>query len=406
MKINVADLKLQSRKRKKSNFDWVSALLILLAIGIIIGSIYFIFYFRESKVEEVLASGSSLSSVVVENNGEKSEVVFLVFYNPKTVKQAFIVIPQKTRLKVDYEDRPVYDTVENIYARGGITVLRKTIEKLTGTGFPYYVAFDLNDVERLVDLLEGVKTIVPNSISYRDAEHGIVIQIPGGTSTLDGAKIKELLSYEYGEDGLKAQVENHRIFVDGLLDRAGDIETLFRRSRIAGIFIRDVETNFSKKDLTVLIGEMKKMNSSRVSFYKMYGKDVTIKGEQFITPVENGKWLRERIETVKKFLNNEGPAPIGDEIKMEILNGSENPGQAQSLRNYFLEYGFNVVHYGNALRNDYEHTIVIDRIGRPSLAKRIADIINCREVYTRIDKTLLVDVTIIIGNDFEGKYVR
>jgi hypothetical protein len=64
------------------------------------------------------------------------------------------------------------------------------------------------------------------------------------------------------------------------------------------------------------------------------------------------------------------------------------------------------VHYGNALRNDYQKTMVLDRIGRPSLAKRIADIINCREVYTRIDKTLLVDITIIIGNDFEGKYVR
>jgi len=406
MKINVADLKLQSRKRKKSNFDWVSALLILLAIGIIIGSIYFIFYFRESKVEEMLASGSSLSAVVVENSGEKSEAVFLAFYNPKTAKQAFIVIPQKTRLKVDYEDRPVYDTVENIYTRGGITVLRKTIEKLTGTGFPYYAVFDMNDIEKLVDLLEGLKIIVPNSINYRDAEHGIFIQIPGGTRTLDGAKIKELLTYKYGEDGLRAQVENHRLFVEALLDRTEDIDTLFQRSRVVGIFIRDVETNFSKKDLTVLIREMKKLNSSRVSFYKMYGKDVTIKGEQFITPVENGKWLRERIETVKKFLNDEGPAPIGDEIKMEILNGSENPGQAQSLRNYFLEYGFNVVHYGNALRNDYEHTIVIDRIGRPSLAKRIADIMNCREVYTRIDKTLLVDVTIIIGNDFEGKYVR
>jgi hypothetical protein len=76
------------------------------------------------------------------------------------------------------------------------------------------------------------------------------------------------------------------------------------------------------------------------------------------------------------------------------------------LRNYFVEYGFNIVHYGNALRNDYEKTLVIDRIGRPSLAKRIADIINCKEVHTRIDKTLMVDVTIIIGNDFEGRFVR
>lgn len=406
MKINVADLKLQSRRQKNWNFDWVSALLILLAIGIIIGSIYFIFYFRESQVEELFSTGTPLSVIVVENNGENSEAVFLGFYNPKTAKQAFIVIPRKTRLKVDYEDRPVYDTIGNVFTRGGISVLRKTIEKLTGTEFPYYMVVDLDDVEKLVDLLEGVTLIVPEGINYRNTENGIFIQIPEGKNTLDGAKVKEFLSYTYGEEGLRSQVENHRVFTEALLDRADDVEKIFQHPKITNLFFREVQSNFGKKDLMVLIHEMKKLNSSRVSFYRMYGKDVTIKGEQFITPVENGKWLRERIATVKKFLSDEGPAPIGDEIKMEILNGSENPGQAQSLRNHFLEYGFNVVHYGNALRNDYEHTIVIDRIGRPSLAKRIADIINCKEVYTRIDKTLLVDVTIIIGNDFEGKYVR
>ena len=98
--------------------------------------------------------------------------------------------------------------------------------------------------------------------------------------------------------------------------------------------------------------------------------------------------------------------PIGDRIKIEVLNGSENPGQAQSLRNYLIKYGFDVVHFGNAMRSDYKKTIVIDRIGRPSLAKRIAEIINCQEVYSRIDKSLMVDVTIIIGADFEGTSVR
>ena len=138
----------------------------------------------------------------------------------------------------------------------------------------------------------------------------------------------------------------------------------------------------------------------------MYGKNTVIENENFITPIEDGSWLRVRIENVKNFINDEGPSPVGDELNIEILNGPTNPGQAQSLRNYFVEYGFNIVHYGNALRSDYDKTLVIDRIGKPSLAKRIADIINCKEVHTRIDKTLMVDVTIVIGNDFEGRFVR
>jgi LCP family protein required for cell wall assembly len=406
MGINIADIKYQSDKRKKSDFDWVSILLILLAIGIVVGSIYFIFYFRESNVEQLLKSESILSSIIVENDGNKTQTLLLSFYNPKTNKQAAIVIPEKTRLKVEYEDKPSYDTIENIYFRGGIRILGETIERLTNTEFPFYVVYDLTDVEKLVDLLEGVEIIIPENMNYSNPEDRVFIKLSKGQSTLDGAKTKQFLQYRYGDAGMSALVENHRIIVESLLDRTTDIEALLQNAKIMSTLTKGVDTNFSRRDVMLLVEEMYKMNSSKLLFYRMYGKNITLKNEEYITPVENGIWLQDRIATVKKYISDEGLAPFGDEIKLEILNGSINPGQAQSLRNYFIQYGFNVVHYGNAMRNDYERTLVIDRIGRPSLAKRIADIINCKEVYTRIDKTLLVDVTIILGNDFEGKYVR
>ena len=406
MRINVADLKLQKDYRRKSDFDWISILLILLAIGIVVGSIYFIFYFRESGVEQLLKSESILSTIVVVNNGEETDTIALSFYNPKTKKLAYILIPTKTRLKVDYEDKPVYDIVQNIYFRGGMKVVRETIERITKTDFPFYLAYDLHDVEKLVDLLEGLEIIVPEPMSYTNSEEELFINIAEGSQVLDGAKVKQLLQYRYGPSGMKSVVENHRVYVESLLDRADDVNALLINQKALNILVRDLDTNFSRRDIVLLAGEMSTLNSSRLLFYKMHGKNITIKDEQYITPVENGVWLRDRIETVKKFISDEGPVPFGDEIKMEILNGSGNPGQAQNLRNYFIEYGFNVVHYGNAMRNDYERTLVVDRIGRPRLAKRIADIINCKEVYTRVDKTLLVDVTIIIGIDFEGKTVR
>jgi LCP family protein required for cell wall assembly len=342
----------------------------------------------------------------VVNNEEKTESLLLSFYNPKTKKLAYILIPDQTRLKVDYRDKPAYDVVQNIYTRGGIPVLKKTIERLTGTEFPFHLAYDLKDVEKLVDLLEGVEVIIPEKMYHMNPENRVFINLAEGRQMLDGAKMKELLQYREREMNAKAVVDNHRVFVESLLDRGDDVNHLLSNKRVTGSLMRDLDTNFKTGDILLLAEEMRHLNSSRLLFYRMHGQNIKVKGEPYIAPVENGTWLRERIAMVKSFIADEGPAPLGDEIKMEILNGSGNPGQAQSLRNYFIEYGFNVVHYGNAMRNDYESTMVIDRIGKPSLAKRIADIINCREVYTRIDRTLLVDVTVIIGNDFEGKTVR
>jgi LCP family protein required for cell wall assembly len=406
MGVNISDIKYQGDGSRKPDFDWVSVLLIFIAIGIIVGAIFFIFQFRESTAARLIESDSMISTIIVENNGDKTETIYLGFYNPGKDKLAFIAIPARTRLKVDYEDRPVHDIIGNIYFRGGMTVVKKTIEKLTTTSFDYYMVYDLKDVEVLVDLLDGIEINSLYNLNYTDIENDIFIRIHKGQVALDGSKAKEFLLYKYGDSGQQIMLDNHRLFIESLLVRSGDVETLVMHRKAYANLVENIDTNLGKKDMIVLINELRDLNSSRLLFYRMFGKNTVIKDEKFITPVENGKWLQERIEAVKKFLNDDGPVPIGDEVNIEILNGSGNPGQAQSLRNYFLEYGFNVVHYGNALRNDYEKTIVIDRVGRPSLAKRIADIVNCREVYTRIDKTLLVDITIIIGNDFEGKYVR
>jgi anionic cell wall polymer biosynthesis LytR-Cps2A-Psr (LCP) family protein len=406
MGINIADLRMQAQRHKRPDFDIVSMLLILLAICIVVGAVYFIFYFQESRVEELFGEEATVPMIVVENHGSETLAWYLSFYSPRTRKHALIVIPANTRLKVDYEDMPDYDIVENIHRRGGVRAVVKTVEQLTGDLFPFHLVYDLEYVERMVDLLEGLQLIVPREITHIDPGSDLFIQVPRGKHVLDGAKVGQLLLYRFGEQGLKSSIEHHRTVYASVLDRAEDLEGLFGRMKTSGILWDGLETNLSKRDLAALIREAGHMSSAGVLFYRMYGRDVTIQDRQVLTPVEDGAWLRDRIESVKKFLNDEGPAPLGDEIKIEILNGSTNPGQAQSLRNSFIEYGFNVVHFGNALRNDYEKTIVIDRIGRPSLAKRIADIIKCKEVYTRIDKDLMVDVTIILGNDFEGKYVR
>jgi hypothetical protein len=142
MGIKVSDIRFQHNNRK-SDFDWVSILLILVAIGIIVGTILFIFYFRASELEEILETGQTVSWVFIENNGEKTETVLLYFYNPKTKKLASLVMPPRTRLKVEYEDKPAYDILGNIYFRGGPLIVKKTVEKLTGNEFDFYLAYDL-----------------------------------------------------------------------------------------------------------------------------------------------------------------------------------------------------------------------------------------------------------------------
>jgi LCP family protein required for cell wall assembly len=406
MGIQTSQIKFQPDDGKRAEVDLVTILLIFFAIGIIVGAVLFIFYFRESKIAELIEDKTTLTAIVVENDGERTETVFLGFYNPGTKKGAFISLPDITRLRVDYEDKPAYDIVRNIYSRGGIGVLRKTVERLTGEHFDYYMAYDVKDIERFVDLLEGVEVDNPVNLNYSIAEKGIFIRVRKGFELLDGAKTAQLLRFRYGEQAQQTVVDIRRALVESALRRTVDVEALLGNRRVYRRLLRPVKSNLSKKDMRILVAEARGVRASQLLFFKTFGKNVTIDKEVYMTPVENGKWLKERIEEVKKYLKDEGPLPIKDDIDIEILNGSNNPGQALSLRNYLLEYGLNIVHYGNALRSDFEKTQVIDRTGSPALARKVADIINCTEVTTKVDKTLMVDVSVIIGNDFEGQFVR
>ena len=67
MQINIADIKFQSKSKKAPEFDWISFILIIVAIGIIIAAVYFIFYFKESKILQIIEKGENISALVPES---------------------------------------------------------------------------------------------------------------------------------------------------------------------------------------------------------------------------------------------------------------------------------------------------------------------------------------------------
>ena len=67
----------------------------------------------------------------------------------------------------------------------------------------------------------------------------------------------------------------------------------------------------------------------------------------------------------------------------------------------------------NADSNDYEKTVIIDHIGNKEVADVVGEFIHCtniveEEVVSENEDNSAADVdfTIILGKDFDGRYVR
>lgn len=93
---------------------------------------------------------------------------------------------------------------------------------------------------------------------------------------------------------------------------------------------------------------------------------------------------------------------LSRKIQVEVLNGCGVEKVGDFFTDYLRKTGFDVISTGNYISFDMDNTLIIDRAGNISNALVLADSlgINKSNVIQQIQKELFLDVTIIIGKDF------
>jgi hypothetical protein len=89
-------------------------------------------------------------------------------------------------------------------------------------------------------------------------------------------------------------------------------------------------------------------------------------------------------------------------VRVEVLNAGGVSGQARQATVLLRDIGFDVVSFGNARSFDRDSSVVVDRVGRPDLARAVADVLGLEEVLSQPDPNLFVDVTVLLGKDWSG----
>lgn len=87
-------------------------------------------------------------------------------------------------------------------------------------------------------------------------------------------------------------------------------------------------------------------------------------------------------------------------VRIEVLNGAGTAGLARDATHHLRGYGFDVVFFGNAGRFDHGRTVVLDRVGDPVRARAVAAALGVDSVRTVIDSSLMLEVTVVLGDDW------
>jgi hypothetical protein len=114
-------------------------------------------------------------------------------------------------------------------------------------------------------------------------------------------------------------------------------------------------------------------------------------------------WIAWREAEVPEVSNAAAPAVQPERrMKVEVLNGSGEPGAAGVIGDLLLELEYDVVAVDNAENFDYPVTYVIDRSGIGGPVAEMARRIGADSVALDPDPDLLLDATVILGKDWRA----
>jgi hypothetical protein len=170
-----------------------------------------------------------------------------------------------------------------------------------------------------------------------------------------------------------------------------------------------LRTNLPPRALGAFVTEMGRFDSERMVLQRVLGTTRSVDGRDLLFPHQEGELFKQAVkQTLAANASNEFVPPDSLSITVEVLNGTKTPGLATRARDLFQSYDLEVMAPNNADNDQYLNTVVLDRKGNLDNARKVADILHCSRIYSKPDPQMdqAVDVTVILGKDFDGRYVK
>jgi polyisoprenyl-teichoic acid--peptidoglycan teichoic acid transferase len=393
---------LERRSRKP---DTSIILLVLIAVIIASAGVYAYLQLRVDRITEALKKKLPIATLFIFSEGEKAQFFEAFFYNPDTRKGGLFYVPANLGSVIESIDK--VDSVDVLYRRANPVALTQKIESLLGAPLPSVVDVSLEDVGKVVDLMGGVEVFIPNPVDV--TWEGKRILLPSGSVTLDGDKARDFISYKDALETGTEQIGRRQKFLQALLKGLGENNAFLVQRGPLRMLRSLLRTNLAPRALSAFVTELGRFDSERMVLQRVLGTTRSVDGRDLLFPHNDGELLKEAVkQTLAANASNES-VPVEDfSVTVEVLNGTKTAGLATRARDVLQSYGLEVMAPNNADNDQYQTTVVLDRKGNLDDAKRVGDIIHCTKIYSKPDPQMdqAVDVTVILGKDFDGTHVK
>lgn len=385
-------------------------LLILIFLILISVTVGLALSLRVNTVDENLKSDRVIKTLVVMEH--KNSVLFtdVFIYYPETRRGALINILENTGGVFKSLGRS--DSIESVYLEKGIDVYKSEIENLVGQSIPFYLILNLTKFGELTDMLGGMKIFIPSPVDVKDDE-GDRWLLPSGVVSLDGDKIQDYLNYEKSDESEDDVIERRQNVLLAFFTALTRNEKIIRDKKSFAHLSKRMKTNLDDDEFHHLMSMVCEVDAERLNPTTITGSKRVVDGKTLLFPYYDGDLIKDVFRQVSNSLISVDNANVSRTYVLEIQNGTSVQGLARNTSALLQSAGYDVLSQGNADSNDYEKTVIINHIGNAEIAKSLGDFIRCKNIIeekvsqeSEFTSASNVDFTIILGKDFDGRYVR
>ena len=370
-------------------------------------------------------------------DSQLTDTIMVASYNPNTQKANLLSIPRdsytgKNTAKATASLK--INALYNIEKTPEKTL--KAVNEITGLDIKYYVIVKTEALIQLVDAIGGVEFNVPIDMKYDDPTQDLHIDLKAGTQKLDGEKAEQVLRFrhsnpdkngvmttypsEYGNDDF-GRMRTQRDFISALLKQTLKPGNIFKLGEILEIAHKNVETNLELSYIKDYIPYAVEFNTDNLQTATLPGTTPDMKDTNNVSIfVINKKLSTELIQsmfyvdsteetennTITNSLNTtsnsiSSTTTVNDnELKIELINGSGNTSKLEEAKTKLEEAGFTVKKTGKT--STISKTVITNKKNATDeQLKNIKQALSTGSISTNKQASSQVDVTIVIGEDFE-----
>jgi len=323
-----------------------------------------------------------------------AELVMLLAADPADGSGTIVLVP--SNVVADVPGEGLFQLGET-FREGQAPLLELTLSNLLGLDLDGAAAISEQGWSSLLTRIDGLTLDVPEQLVEVTDDGTRRIRFQPGVQPLDGPRVAEYLTFrQTGENELQRLPRVQRV-LEALLDRiAEDPDAL------DAVFADDAPM-IDTPDPDALRYVLQSLARARA------GDELEVRTLP-VTSIGSGeeasyRIVEDRVETlVDERLAASRPTTDGQAgRRIQVLNGNGVPGVGSEVAEALQPGGFRLVETGNAASFDVPRTRIIvyqDSPAQLAVAAEIQDLLGVGEIEVSEVPVSVVDVTIIVGNDF------